>query len=139
MIVSKKVNNDILQKEHVDDITCNGCINTGNHITMHDGYTQTDNTNYGVLEKDQVESNIYNNDVKKKGMNTMIESEYKYKYNIYTGLIEFTNGYQKREDIVSIMVDIDDNGFIPYFDERTWFDYQALYKRANCIVSGLDI
>ena len=34
MIVAKKANNDILQKEHVDDITYEGCISTGNHITM---------------------------------------------------------------------------------------------------------
>ena len=70
-------------------------------------------------------------------MNTIIDSEYKYKYDIHTGLIKLTNGYQKIED--GIMVDIDDNGFIPYVDERTWFDYQALYKKADCIVSGLDI
>ena len=57
----------------------------------------------------------------------MIGGECKNKYNIHTGLIKLTNGYQKIED--SMMVDIDDNGFIPYVDERTWFDYQAFYKK----------
>ena len=66
----------------------------------------------------------------------MIDSEYKYKYDIHTGLIKLTNGYQKIED--GIMVDIVDNGYIPYVDEITRVDYQALDKKADCIVSGVD-
>ena len=122
-----------MQKVHVDGITYDGCINTGNHITMHDGCTQTDNTNYDVSEKEQVDRIIYNynSDVQK-----MIDSEYKHKYDIDTGLSEFTNGYKIIEE--TNLVDIDNNGFIPYIEERTWFDYQALYKKAKCIVSGLD-
>ena len=66
MIVEKKANNDILQKEHVDDITCEGCINTVNHITMHDACSQTDITNYGVLEKEQVDRIILTVILRKK-------------------------------------------------------------------------